>query len=369
MMWKPNEWMKTLPSYEPGRPLEEVARELGLDGIDDMVKLASNENSLGPSPRAVEAMRREAERMHLYPDGGAFYLKQALAQQLEVKPEQLIFGNGSNELIELLGHVFLSPGDQIVMSECAFVVYKLVAMLFNAETISVPMRGFTHDLDAMLSAITPKTKLVFVANPNNPTGTSVGKKELDAFIRAVPDHVVTVIDEAYVELLPETEQPDVLHHVRTGQSVCSLRTFSKGYGLAGLRLGYSIASAEISQLLNRARQPFNVNYMAQVAAVAALEDTAHLEATRNMTADGLQQIGQALDADGIEYVPSCVNFLLVKVGAGRQVFQQLQEQQVIVRPMDGYGLPEYVRVTVGTAAENERFLSALRKVLGSANGE
>lgn len=368
-MVTPNEWMKTLPSYEPGRPLEEVARELGLDGIDEMIKLASNENSLGPSPRAVEAMRKEAERMHLYPDGGAYYLKQALAKQLQVSPNQIIPGNGSNELIELLGHVFLSPGDQIVMSECAFVVYKLVAMLFNAETISVPMREFTHDLDAMLAAITPQTKLVFVANPNNPTGTKVSNEVLDAFIRAVPDHVITVIDEAYVELLPEGEQPDVLQYIREERAVCALRTFSKGYGLAGLRLGYSIASTEISQLLNRARQPFNVNYMAQVAALAALEDEAHLQATRTMTTDGLQQLGRALEADGIEYVPSCVNLLLVKVGEGRHVFQQLQQQQVIVRPMDGYGLPEYIRVTVGTAAENERFLNALRKVLGSASGK
>lgn len=363
MTVKPNSWMTNLPSYEPGRPLEEVARELGLDGIDDMVKLASNENSLGPSPKAIAAMQAEAGRMHLYPDGGAFYLKQALADKLQVTPDQLIFGNGSNELIELLGHVFLAPGDQIVMSDGAFVIYKLVAMLFNAETISVPMRDFTHDLDAMLAAITPATKLVFVANPNNPTGTRVGNDELEKFIQAVPDHVVTVIDEAYVELLPEADQPDVLSHVRAGRKVCSMRTFSKGYGLAGLRLGYVAAPVEIVQLLNRARQPFNVNYMAQVAGIAALQDDDHLQATRDMTQQGLQQICSALEADGIEYVPSCVNFLLVKVGAGRQVFQQLQEQHVIVRPMDGYGLPDYVRVTVGTQAENEKFLQALRKVL------
>ncbi len=360
---EPKSGMRNMPRYEPGRPLEEVARELGLDGIDDMVKLASNENALGPSPRAVEAMRAEAARMHLYPDGGAYYLREALASHLNVDPAHIMQGNGSNELIELLGHVYLSEGDNIVMSQCAFVVYALVAMLFRANTIVTPMRDFTHDLDAMLEAVTPATRLVFIANPNNPTGTRVSADALNRFIERAPDHVMTVIDEAYIELLDPADQPDVLRYVRDGRSVCVLRTFSKAYGLAGLRLGYAVGSPALMELLDRARQPFNVNTMAQVAAIAALDDQDHVEATRRMVRDGIEQIQQALDRSGIGYVPTCSNFILVNVGKGRDIFRALQQQHVIVRPMDGYGLPKYVRVTIGTTEENQRFLDALSDVL------
>ena len=364
MMPAPKAWMSNLPSYEPGRPLEEVARELGLDSIDDIVKLASNENNLGPSPKAVAAMQAEAERMHLYPDGGAFYLRRALADQLGVEPAHILPGNGSNELIELLGHVFLGPADGIVMSERAFVIYHLMALLFGAQCVQAPMRdGFTHDLDAILAAIRPETKLVFVANPNNPTGTRVQPDELDRFVRSVPAGVLVVLDEAYMELLPPEEQPDTIRYVREGLPVCILRTFSKGYGLAGLRIGYAIGSPELIALLNRARQPFNVNQMALVGALAALEDQAHVEATRRMVREGLQQLEAGLDAMGIAYVPSCVNFLLVEVGEGRHVFQALKEQHVIVRPMDGYKLPTYIRVSVGTKTENAKFLQALATVM------
>ncbi len=359
---QPNAWMTALPSYEPGRPLEEVAREAGLADISEMVKLASNENALGPSPRAVDAMQQAAHRMHLYPDGGAFYLRAALAEHLSVPSDHILPGNGSNELIELLGHVFLNDQAGIVMSEYAFVIYKLVAMLFNAETVTAPAHALGHDLDAMRAAITPQTKLVFIANPNNPTGTEVDHAALDGFIKSVPDNVLVVLDEAYVDLVPPAERPDTLQYVRAGRPVCLLRTFSKGYGLAGLRIGYAIGAPDLIQCLNRARQPFNVNYMAQSAALAALEDDDHLVATRQMVAEGLAQITQGLQAMGVEYVPSRVNFLLVRVGHGRRVFEELQREQVIVRPMDGYGLPEYVRVTVGTHAENERFLAALAKV-------
>ncbi len=360
---EPNAWMKDMPRYEPGRPLEEVARELGLSGIEDMIKLASNENALGPSPRAVAAMQSVAERMHLYPDGGGYYLKQALADRFKLRDDQIILGNGSNELIELLGHVYLQPGDQIVMSECAFVVYKLVARLFNAETIATPMQAFTHDLSAMLQAITPRTRLVFIANPNNPTGTRVTSEALAQFLDAVPDHVLTVLDEAYIDLLPPAEQDQAIDWVRQGRRLCVLRTFSKGHGLAGLRLGYSLASTEVTQLLNQARQPFNVNEMAQAAGIAALADEDHLAATRRMVADGVDQLTAALDQAAIEYVPSCVNFLLIRVGSGRAVCKALEQQHVIVRPMDGYGLPDYIRVTIGTAKENARFIEALEQVL------
>lgn len=362
----PNAWMPELPKYEPGRPLEEVARELGLDDIGDIVKLASNENSLGPSPLAIAAMQETAGRMHLYPDGGGYYLTQALAERFDVDPNQVLLGNGSNELIELLGHVYLAPEQEIVMSQRAFVIYHLVAKLFNAKTIMVPMDGFTHDLDAMRAAITLNTRLVFVANPNNPTGTRVDNAALDDFILSMPDHVITVIDEAYVELLPPEEQPDVFAHVRAGRPVILLRTFSKGYGLAGLRLGYAIGATDCIELMNRARQPFNVNYMAQAAALAALQDDAHLQATRDMVLQGLEQLTQALDRMGIAYEPSCANFLLVNVGDGRTCFQALKERHVIVRPMDGYGLPEYIRVTVGTASENRRFIEAMAEILNPA---
>jgi histidinol-phosphate aminotransferase len=358
----PKAWIAGLPCYEPGRPLEEVARELGLADAADLIKLASNENNLGPSPRAVAAMQEAASQMHLYPDGSAFYLRQALAERLDVTPDMILPGNGSNELIELLGHVFLGPGDGVVMSERAFIVYLLVGRLFDAEVVRVPMQGFTHDLEAMRAAITERTKLVFVANPNNPTGTCVAAADLDRFIRSLPDGVLAVLDEAYVELLPDAERFDALAYVREGLPVCVLRTFSKGYGLAGLRIGYAVGAPSLIELLNRARQPFNVNQMALVGALAALEDEAHLAASRQLVQAGLVQLAEGLDRLGVAYVPSCVNLLLVEVGAGRAVFEALQRQHVIVRPMDGYGLPEYIRVSVGTEQENARFLDALAAV-------
>ena len=357
-------WVNALSTYQPGRPIEEVARELGLGDPASIIKLASNENSLGPSPRAVEAMRASAERMHIYPDGDTFYLRQALAAKLGMPENQLFFGNGSDEILALLGHIYLGKGTSMVASAQAFVVYKLVAALYEAETIEVPMRNFTHDLDAMRAAIRPDTRLVFVANPNNPTGTMVERAALDRFIESLPPHVVAVLDEAYIELLDPSQAPDTLRHVRAGRSVYVLRTFSKGYGLAGLRIGYAVAPAEGITLLHKVRQPFNVNGMAQVAALAALEDDAHVERTRRMVAEGLRQMEQGLRDRGLEWVPSTVNFLLVKVGKGREISNALQRQRVIVRPVDAYALPEYIRVTIGTREENERFLSALDVVLG-----
>ncbi len=357
-------WVAALATYQAGRPIEEVARELGLGDPEGIIKLASNENALGPSPLALAAMRASAERMHIYPDGDTFYLRQALAAKLGVPENQLFFGHGSNEIIALLGHVYLGPGTSIVASAQAFVVYKLVAALYEAETIEVPMRRFTHDLDAMRAAIRPDTRLVFVANPNNPTGTMVDGAALDRFLESLPSHVVAVLDEAYIELLPKGRAPDSLRHVRAGRSVFVLRTFSKAYGLAGLRIGFAVAPPEGIALLHRVRQPFNVNAMAQAAAQAALEDEAHLERTRQLVAEGLRQVEEGLQARGLEYVPSQVNFLLVKVGNGREVSQALQRQRVIVRPVEVYGLAPYIRVTIGTRAENERFLAALDAVLG-----
>ena len=358
-------WIAGLGVYEPGRPIEEVARELGFADAAAIIKLASNENALGPSPKAVKAIRESARQMHLYPDGGAFYLVQALARKLNVAPDQIIVGCGSNEMLEFAGHVFLQPGTSIVMADRAFVVYKLIAAMFQARTISVPMKAFTHDLDAMLAAIQPDTRLVFVANPNNPTGTMVTGAAIDAFMARVPDHVVVVFDEAYVELLPPEQQPDVLKYVRQGRKVIVMRTFSKTYGLAGLRIGYGVAPAECIQLMHRIRQPFNTTAVGQVAAVAALDDEAHVARTRALVSDGLAMLQGAFEKMGLPYVPSAANFVLVQVGQGRRVFDALQCEGVIVRPMDPYGLPEHVRITVGTKAENRRCIAALKKVLAA----
>jgi len=356
-------WVAGLGVYEPGRPIEDVAREMGFANPDDIIKLASNENALGPSPKAAAAMRSAARRMHLYPDGGAFYLRQALAAKLHVSPDQIIPGAGSNEIIEFIGHVFLDDSTSIVMADRAFVVYKLMADMFRSRTIRVPMKAFTHDLDAMLQAITPDTRVVFVANPNNPTGTLVGQEGIDAFMARVPDHVVVVFDEAYIELLQPEDQPDCLKYVREGRNVIVLRTFSKTYGLAGLRIGYGIAPEDCIRLLHRVRQPFNTTAMAQTAALAALTDDDYVARTRIMTRDGLDYFEAAFHAMKLEFVPSSANFILVKVGAGRRVVDAMQRAGVIVRPMDPYGLPEYIRITVGTRTENRRCIAVLKSVL------
>ena len=355
-------WVAGLATYEPGRPIEEVARELGLNP-HEIIKLASNENALGPSPMAIEAMRRTVDRMHIYPDGDAFYLRKAVSTKLGVGDDQVFFGHGSNEILALLGHVYLEKGANIVASDRAFIVYKLVASLYEAETISVPMAGFTHDLDAMLKAITSKTKLVFVANPNNPTGTMVDGAAIDRFMARVPDHVVVVFDEAYIEILDPKDQPNTLRYVREGRPVYVLRTFSKTYGLAGLRVGYAVAPAEGVKLLHRVRQPFNVNAMAQAAALAALEDDAYVARTRSMVKEGLAQLAQAFDRMGVRYVPSVANFILVETGRGRELFEALRRKKVIVRPVDNYGLPDHIRITVGTREENEFLIRALESAL------
>lgn len=365
-------WIKDLVSYEPGRPIEEVAREFGLD-YQDVIKVASNENALGPSPLAINAMTQNAAKMHLYPDGGAYYFKQALSKRLDVDPGNIIAVNGSNEAIVLLAHVFLGPGLNIIMADRAFVVYKLIAASYRASVISVPMKNFTHDLDAMLSAVNEQTRIVFISNPNNPTSTMVDGKAIDRFMDRIPDNVIVCFDEAYVELLDVDKQPDILKYVRDGRNVVILRTFSKTYGLAGLRIGYAVAPDECIALLNRVRQPFNVNAMAMYAAIAALGDEDHVEKTRKMIKAGLEYITGRLDEMELSYVPPVVNFVLVKVGNGHDVFTELQKKGIIVRPMNVYGLPDYIRITVGKADENRKTMSALKHVLESrgdqADGE
>lgn len=351
------------PVYEPGKPIEYVARELGLDpaGID---KLASNENPFGPSPKAVAAAKRALAQGELYPDGGCYALRQRLATKWDLSPDQFAIGNGSNELLELLGHVFLEPGDEVVMAVPAFAVYKLVTLLFGATPVEVPLRNWTHDLTAMAAAITPRTKLVFVCSPNNPTGTANTAEELIAFVRGLPDHVVAVFDEAYAEYVEHA--PDLRPLIAEGRKLVCLRTFSKIYGLAALRVGYGYANTEACALLNRVRQPFNVNAIAQAAALAALEDTAFTEKCRLQNSRGLVQLTKGCQKLGLETVPSVANFILVRVSDGLGVFTALQRAGVIVRPVGSYGLPDWIRVTIGSAAQNRRFLAELARIRSTA---
>ncbi|HAL92641.1 MAG TPA: histidinol-phosphate transaminase [Verrucomicrobia bacterium] len=359
-----NPWIALQRPYQPGRPIEEVARELGLGDVAGIVKLASNENSLGPSPKAQEAMRHAIPQMHLYPDGGSFYLRQAIAKKHGISDDMVMLGCGCNEHAVLLAHAFMGPGDELVASERSFVVYKLVSSLYRCKTVEVPMKGMTHDLEAMRKAIAPQTKLVVVGNPNNPTGTMVGQADVDRFVEQVPANVVTVFDDAYMELLDPKDQVDTVKHVKAAKKpVVVLRTFSKAYGLAGLRVGYALAQPDAIDLLNKVRQPFNVNAMAQAAAVAALDDDAHLEATRQMLRAGRRQLMDGMRKLGLEPVESVTNFILVPFQKAAGLTAALTKRKVIIRPMAGFGLPEHVRVSVGTAKENAQFLNALSEAL------
>ncbi len=357
-----NPSLKDLPTYQPGRPIEEVARELGIPAAD-IIKLASNENPLGPSPAALEAMQHVLKNISLYPDGNAFYLKHKLADKLNVQPANLILGNGSNEIIEFVGHALMEPGVDVVVSQYCFAIYPLTARLFGANLITAPARNHGHDLPAMLAAITPQTRVVFVANPNNPTGTVVPKQELVDFANRVPSHILLVIDEAYIEFLPEPA--DFVSEIRRGQrpNLLLMRTFSKIFGLAGLRLGYGIAAPELVAALEKVRQPFNINSIAQAGALAALDDIEHMRRTRENNALGLKAYTEAFQKLGLEFIPSAGNFILVRVGEGQRVFEAMQKLGVIVRPMGGYQLPEWIRISVGTPEENERCTRSLREVL------
>lgn len=355
-----NHWVCDLVPYEPGKPIEETARELGLEP-SAIIKLASNENPLGPSPKAMVAMQAEIEKAHLYPDGGGYHLRQALAEKHGVELTQVTLGNGSNEIIELLCHCFLKPGAALIAAEHAFVVYKLMTSLFGADYIEVPDPGFVHDLDAMAEAITPATRLVFIANPNNPTGTLVGQEEIDRFVEKLPDHVIAVFDEAYYEFLPDA--PDAIKHIKAGKNVVVMRTFSKAQGLSALRIGYGISTPEISGLLARARQPFNANAIAQAAALASLQDEEHIAKTVENNAVGKKLFESAFAERGWKYVPSHANFVLVNVGDGDAVFGELLKVGVIVRAMRGYKLPGWVRISIGKPEENERCLEELDRIV------
>jgi histidinol-phosphate aminotransferase len=362
-IWKlANRQLRDIAVYEPGKPIEETARELGVDP-SSIIKLASNENPLGPSPKAVQAMRAALENAHLYPDGSGFYLCKAIAAKLGVAVENVILGNGSNEVLEFLGHAFLDGEreDEVIASKYAFVVYKLVATSFGARLIEVQTPDYQQDLQAMLEKVSAKTRLVFIPNPNNPTGTLISQRDIDSFMSRVPENVIVVFDEAYFEFLDDP--PDTLRFVREGRNVIVLRTFSKIHGLAGLRIGYAVAKPDVIEVLHRTRQPFNVNSIAQAGALAALNDDAHLRETKRVVDEGRAYLQEQFSKMQIPFVPGVANFLMANVGDGCAVFEKLLRRKIIVRPLKGYGLPEWVRISVGTMEENKKFIAALKDLM------
>lgn len=358
-------YVRAIAPYRAGRPISEVAREYGLDEAR-IVKLASNENPLGMPDSARRAMLAAAGDLGRYPDANGFELKAALSRRLDVPADWLTLGNGSNDVLELVAHAMLQPGLSAVYSQYSFQVYELATQETGARAIVTPARAFGHDLDAMRAAIAPDTRVVFIANPNNPTGTFLPAADIEAFLASVPPHVVVVLDEAYNEYLEPSLRFDPTRWVARFPNLVLSRTFSKAYGLAGLRVGYAVAQPALTDLLNRVRQPFNVNSIAQAAAVAALADTDFLERSRALNAEGLAVLSAAFDALGLPYVKSYGNFVLVRVGDAQAINEKLLRAGVIVRPVGNYGLPEWLRITVGLASENEIFLAALRAALGRA---
>jgi histidinol-phosphate aminotransferase len=352
------EYIRSIAPYQPGKPISDVARELGL-AEEEIIKLASNENPLGPSPKALEAIAKALPDLALYPDGGGFALKEVICRKFGVTPAQIILGNGSNDVLELAARTFLTAGTSAVYSQHAFAVYPLATQAVGATGIEVPAKNFGNDLDAMIKAIRADTRMVFLANPNNPTGTFVSSAELHAFLKRVPANVLVVLDEAYGEYLGGKDAYASVPWLAEFPNLIISRTLSKAYGLAGLRVGFGFASAEIIALMNRVRQPFNVNHLAMVAATAALEDDAFIEKSRAVNAEGLAFFTTEFAKRGIEVIPSYGNFITFRVSGAQVVFQSLLKQGVIVRPIAGYGLPDWLRVTIGTMAQNARFLAAL----------
>ncbi|MSU47415.1 MAG: histidinol-phosphate transaminase [Lacunisphaera sp.] len=355
-----NKGILTQPVYEAGKPIDQVARELGLDPTG-IIKLASNENPFGPSPLAVAAGERALREAQLYPDGGYYVLRQKLAAKWNLGMDQFIIGDGSNELIELLGHAFLAPGLECVMHQSSFIVYKLVTLMFGATPVEVPLVNMRQDLEKLAAAVTPRTRLAFLASPSNPVGTANTRTEIEEFVCGLPPHVILVLDEAYAEYL--VKAPDLRPLITEGRKVICLRTFSKIYGLASLRVGYGYAAPDLIAIVQRARQPFNVNGIAAAAAAAALEDHAFVENCRRENRAGMGQLEAGCKKLRLEFVPGMGNFLLVKVGDGARVFGKLQVRGIITRPVKPYGLPEWLRITVGTRAQNERLLAAMADVL------
>jgi histidinol-phosphate aminotransferase len=355
-------YIRAIAPYQPGKPIAELERELGISGI---VKLASNENPLGCSPLAVSAMHEAIKTIALYPDGNGFELKVALSKRYGVEHARIVLGNGSNDMLELAARAFLSPGDKAVYSAHAFAVYPLATQAVGAKGISVPATNFGHDLKAMLkAAVEQQAKLVFIANPNNPTGTFLSGDALLAFLRALPGNILVVLDEAYNEYLPVECRYDSVSWLKDFPNLIISRTFSKAYGLAGLRVGYALANPQVADMMNRVRQPFNVNSVAQAAAVAALRDEAFVRQTHELNQRGMEQITQGLSKLGLEYIPSLANFVSFKIAGAARIYRRLLELGVIVRPIASYDMPDYLRVSIGLESENQKFLSALQQILG-----
>lgn len=356
-----NEPILDIAPYEPGKPIEEVERELEIAGA---IKLASNENPLPPSPGVLAAIRQVLGGLNRYPDGSGYYLRHALAKRHGVSPDAIVLGNGSNELLELVARAFVRHGEEVVFPHPSFVVYPSIVQSVGGIRVVVTLKDHRLDLATMARAITPLTKLVFIANPNNPTGTIVTADEVETFLADLPERVIVVFDEAYVEFAQGPDFPDSLGYLRQGRRVIILRTFSKVASLAGLRVGYAIADPDCIGLLHRIRQPFNVNTIAQVAALAALDDDAHARQTVAMIQEGIATLYRAFEEMGVKYVPTRANFILVELPDAPRVYQQLLRQGVIVRPMASFGLERALRITVGTPEENARLIEALRTVLG-----
>lgn len=350
-----------LKPYTPGKPIEEVKRELGLE---DIIKLASNENPLGPAPRAIEAISNMLSELHLYPDANCFNLKKALSGFYDIPITDILIGNGSDELLKLIAETFLSSGDQIIVGKPTFSEYEFAALIMGAECIEVPLKDFTHDLPAMLAAITPKTKIIVICNPNNPTGTIVNRTQIKEFMDKVPDDILVIFDEAYYEYVENPDYNTGLEYLAQGRNVIVLRTFSKIYGLAALRVGYGLTSTEIAQAVERVMEPFNVNTPAQIGALAALQDKEHVQKSRELNSQGKQYLYNEFKRLGLTYVPTEANFIFMDTGADcREIFNRLLKLGVIVRTGDIFGYPTFIRVTVGTEEENQRFIASLEKVL------
>jgi histidinol-phosphate aminotransferase len=362
-------YIRAIAPYQPGKPIAELERELGITGI---VKLASNENPLGASGAAVAAMQEAIKNIALYPDGNGFELKDALVKRYNVSHANITLGNGSNDLLELAARAFLTPGDEVVYSDHAFAVYALATQAVGATGISVPAtKGYGHDLPAMLkAAIANKAKIVFIANPNNPTGTFLETEELLQFMRGLPQDILVMLDEAYNEYLPEEKRYDSVSWLKEFPNLIISRTFSKAYGLAGLRVGYAMSHEQISDMMNRVRQPFNVNSVAQAAAVAALRDVSFVKRTFELNQRGMVQITEGLGKLGLEFIPSYGNFVAFHIGDAKSAYRRLLELGVIVRPIENYDMPGWLRVSIGLESENAKFLGALEKCINQqANGD
>jgi histidinol-phosphate aminotransferase len=354
--------VREIAPYQPGKPISELAREMGLEE-GSIVKLASNENPLGVSPKALAAMTATLQDIARYPDGNGFILKEAICRKYGIAQSQIVLGNGSNDVLELAARAFLSPGTEVVFSQHAFAVYPLVTQAIGAIGVMTPARNYGHDLDAMLAAVTPNTRMIFVANPNNPTGTLIDKQALRAFLSKVPNDIMVVLDEAYDEYLSDDLKSEAIGWIAEFDNLVLTRTLSKAYGLAGLRVGFLVANAAVADMVNRVRQPFNVNNVALAAAAAVLDDEDFVRRTRELNDAGMKQLTEGLKRLGLEYIPSYGNFVCVRVENAMEVYRKLLQKGVIVRPVGNYELPDFLRVSIGLESENARFLEALEEVL------